>query len=1004
MTFFKKTHSKRLLAGFLFAATLVFFVGLIGVYSSLRISQSLEQFENETIQEIITLQEIRSSFSLMSIEDILSELVGEIGGQFDRNPVEALVDAYFAEHGRAYLEAIINGEPTLPVQMAVLRMIVKERRSVSSPAETRSRIEEDISSSPVETRSHIAKNASSSPVAIDTMGWRWKGVVEVPERREIPEKEGFEVAFVPVEEGIIEEKVLYLFWKVWALQGYLQNWLAGLFEALKNMMEKISGILRKIAEVMTPQTVTIPLRHSERSEESQLRFFALRAQNDKSEMTFAYNQASSSVGAVVASSSVPVSNRKGGLTQVKIDSFASMLNPNVGGYDSTVNYLAKQFIRGGLWEGQTDMVASSPLWVDVINRAKEMDGTVEITQAAEKPKAEMVIAKINKEMPPPQEAVHVPSRGPIKINHAEVPVDGPEISEEANPQTIQDFSPYRKTFLDFIWRLFNKFIAWLRSIDQGIAKVMYKIRGVIVPVWYVPEVANVVMSERSSMMLGNQLARWFRSRQHSAVVVTSSSIVKTGKRFTPEQKKDYESMLRPGTNGIEATEAFLAKQFVKGPWQGQTQMIASSPIWAGVVAKIEEMGGDVRERKEVRSEKKRQTGRHLSVVGRQPPDSEQLHETTEEGQKDNVIAFSQRQKRPSHQKPADMPQSPAEIIPFDKDFRKKKPQRALTAQKVQQAQRSGESQESHVEVPAVDIMGTLKHYNLQVREGIITNTYTKGVTVVPIILPAWMYMLPRMTIKTFREKLSDNVIEKNDQPVQKAKRKKAVTASVSSMDRDSLNNLVWLNYLEQKPKKGRALIKRALEAKDYDALSFVRGHRKEYPRLNDLIDQLEGKRVPKKKRRKKVAMASVSSMSRESLKDPVWLRHFEKEPKKARVLIEEALKDGDVDALSVIRRKRRKYRQLNIFIDHIESGMISWEKQEGRAVMASISPMDRESLKDTVWLDYLEDNPEKARPLIERVLKARDFDALAFIRENPGRYEDLNALIDEMGIEMAWMP
>jgi hypothetical protein len=72
-----------------------------------------------------------------------------------------------------------------------------------------------------------------------------------------------------------------------------------------------------------------------------------------------------------------------------------------------------------------------------------------------------------------------------------------------------------------------------------------------------------------------------------AVVAASSSPIVKSNRLTLEKIKDYEPMLVPGTNGIESTKNYLAKQFgVDGPWSGQIDMVAGNPLWAGVVDKV----------------------------------------------------------------------------------------------------------------------------------------------------------------------------------------------------------------------------------------------------------------------------------------------------------------------------------------------------------------------------------------------------------------------------------
>lgn len=66
--FLKTTWKGRLFVGFLVAALLILFVGAVGVWGSFRISQSFEQLEEEVIQEIVRLEEIRSTLSLTLLE------------------------------------------------------------------------------------------------------------------------------------------------------------------------------------------------------------------------------------------------------------------------------------------------------------------------------------------------------------------------------------------------------------------------------------------------------------------------------------------------------------------------------------------------------------------------------------------------------------------------------------------------------------------------------------------------------------------------------------------------------------------------------------------------------------------------------------------------------------------------------------------------------------------------------------------------------------------------
>ncbi|MCK5015351.1 MAG: hypothetical protein KAS66_16205, partial [Candidatus Omnitrophica bacterium] len=66
-----------------------------------------------------------------------------------------------------------------------------------------------------------------------------------------------------------------------------------------------------------------------------------------------------------------------------------------------------------------------------------------------------------------------------------------------------------------------------------------------------------------------------------------------------------------------------------------------------------------------------------------------------------------------------------------------------------------------------------------------------------------------------------------------------VALSSSPVNSNSLNDLAWLTYFERKPEKARGLIEQALQAKDPDALVFIREHKDQYPRLNAFIDQME---------------------------------------------------------------------------------------------------------------------------------------------------------------------
>ena len=121
--------------------------------------------------------------------------------------------------------------------------------------------------------------------------------------------------------------------------------------------------------------------------------------------------------------------------------------------------------------------------------------------------------------------------------------------------------------------------------------------------------------------LGNLRTRETAEPLRKAAVVHSvSSPVRQKGRLTLAEMKNYESMLAPGTNGKELTEAFLAKRFFKGPWQGQIYMVVSSPLWAGAVEKFKEMGGVVESVEEVEDKQKLEVSKKdRSSIEHTPP-------------------------------------------------------------------------------------------------------------------------------------------------------------------------------------------------------------------------------------------------------------------------------------------------------------------------------------------------------------------------------------------------
>ncbi|MCK5013322.1 MAG: hypothetical protein KAS66_05855, partial [Candidatus Omnitrophica bacterium] len=70
--------------------------------------------------------------------------------------------------------------------------------------------------------------------------------------------------------------------------------------------------------------------------------------------------------------------------------------------------------------------------------------------------------------------------------------------------------------------------------------------------------------------------------------------------------------------------------------------------------------------------------------------------------------------------------------------------------------------------------------------------------------------------------------------------------------------------------------------------------------------------------------------------------------------------------------------------------------QRGAVVAASSSPVSDNSLREPAWLTYFEKKPEKARILIEKAIRKKDIDELAYIRARKDSYPRLNAFIDQM--------
>ena len=72
-----------------------------------------------------------------------------------------------------------------------------------------------------------------------------------------------------------------------------------------------------------------------------------------------------------------------------------------------------------------------------------------------------------------------------------------------------------------------------------------------------------------------------------------------------------------------------------------------------------------------------------------------------------------------------------------------------------------------------------------------------------------------------------------------------------------------------------------------------------------------------------VVAASSSPISNNSLKDATWLGYFEKNPEKARTLIEQAIQQDDFEALALIRQDKDQYPQLNIIVDQSQMKIAS---------------------------------------------------------------------------------
>ena len=73
-------------------------------------------------------------------------------------------------------------------------------------------------------------------------------------------------------------------------------------------------------------------------------------------------------------------------------------------------------------------------------------------------------------------------------------------------------------------------------------------------------------------------------------------------------------------------------------------------------------------------------------------------------------------------------------------------------------------------------------------------------------------------------------------------------------------------------------------------------------------------------------------------------------------------------------------------------------KTNGAVVASSSVGLSIEALKDEdgVWLKYLEENPDKARPLIEKAMREGDFTYFVLIKKDKVKYSQLNDLVREL--------
>ena len=67
-TFVKILNKQRLFIGFLVAALLILVIGLVGIWGTMAVSDSFEKVESGVVQEVILLEEIRSTFVLSLLE------------------------------------------------------------------------------------------------------------------------------------------------------------------------------------------------------------------------------------------------------------------------------------------------------------------------------------------------------------------------------------------------------------------------------------------------------------------------------------------------------------------------------------------------------------------------------------------------------------------------------------------------------------------------------------------------------------------------------------------------------------------------------------------------------------------------------------------------------------------------------------------------------------------------------------------------------------------------